>query len=223
MLHTAMLLLAAMGGSLHCLGMCGGIITAVNALSKSASRRHGLVSHVAYHSGRLTSYLFLGAMAGACGQIVASPAPFLHTLIDLSAGLFVLGTGLRLLGLLPARSPVQLMWNTTSLTRSLAALLRVKRLSSSLVLGLFNGFIPCPLIAAFLAQAAASGSPFEGALIMAILVVGTAPGMMLMGFIVLSHETRGKAVRAAGGLLALLGAMTLLHAVSGFPSPFREH
>ena len=222
LLHSALLLLTAAGGSLHCIGMCGGFVAGVNALSVGASPLRGLAGHMVYHGGRLTGYMFLGAVAGACGHLLTSPSPFLHAVIDLAAGLFVLFTGLSLAGLLPTRNLVQLT-GTQHLAAPLGALLRVKRLSSALYLGLFNGFIPCPLIAAFLAQAAATGSPLLGAFTMALLVIGTAPGMVLLGYVTLRHETRGKGVQAAGALLAALGAMTILHAVGWVPSPFGAH
>ena len=222
LLNSALLLLAAAGGSLHCLGMCGGFVAGINALGVGASRFRGLAGHMIYHGGRLTGYMFLGAVAGACGHLLTAPAPFLHTVIDLVAGLFVLYTGLCLAGFLPARNLVQLSGAET-ITRPLGALLHARRLSSALYLGLFNGFIPCPLIAAFLAQAAATGSPLPGAYTMALLVMGTAPGMILLGYVTLRQETRGKAVQAAGVLLALLGIMTTLHAVGWAPSPFGAH
>lgn len=163
--------------------------------------------------------MFLGALAGSFGQILARPAPFLHRLIDLSAGLFVLAIGLRLLGLLPELGLVKLTLGE-GLKRSLATLVGTRRLSSALSLGLFNGFIPCPLIAAFLAHSASTGSALGGALTMAILVIGTAPGMVLLGRVTLTHETRGRAVKAAGALLGLLGTITLLHAIGVVPSVF---
>lgn len=222
LLHSALLLLAAAGGSLHCLGMCGAFVAGINALGSGASRLRGIAGHLVYHGGRLTGYMFLGAVAGACGHLVTAPAPFLHSAIDLVAGLFVLLSGLGLAGFLPTGNLVQLA-GAESLARPLGALLRVRRLSSALYLGLFNGFIPCPLIAAFLAQAAATGSPLPGAFTMALLVLGTAPGMILLGFVTLRRETRGKAVQAAGVLLAVLGIMTTLHAVGLAPAPFGDH
>ena len=222
LLHSALLLLAAAGGSLHCLGMCGGFVAGINALGTGTSRLRGLCGHLVYHGGRLTGYMFLGAVAGACGRLLTSPAPFLHSLIDLVAGLFVLFTGLGLAGFLPTGNLVQLA-GAESLAGPLGTLLRARRLSSALYLGLFNGFIPCPLIAAFLAQAAATGSPLPGAFTMGILVLGTAPGMILLGYLTLSRETRGKAVQGSGLLLAVLGIMTTLHAVGWAPSPFGNH
>ena len=222
LLHSALLLLAAAGGSFHCLGMCGGFVAGINALGAGAPRWRGLIGHLVYHGGRLTGYMFLGAVTGACGHLLTSPAPYLHTAVDLVSGLFVAFTGLGLAGLLPVGNLLQLA-GAESLARPLGLLLRAKRLSSALYLGLFNGFIPCPLIAAFLAQAAATGSPFLGAFTMGLLVLGTAPGMILLGYVTLRSETRGKAVQAAGVLLTGLGIMTTLHAVGWAPSPFGNH
>ncbi len=221
MLHASFLFLAAFGGSLHCLGMCGGFVAAVNALSKGTPRSFPILGHLFYHGGRLTSYMFLGALAGAFGQILTRPSPFLHNLVDLIAGISILATGLHLLGFLPELGLVKLP--NEGLKRLLTSLLGVRRFSTALSLGAFNGFIPCPLISAFIAQAISASSALAGALTMAILVVGTAPGMILLGRIVLSHETRGKAVRVSGALLALLGAMTFLHAFGFIPSSFGVH
>ncbi|MFN3476484.1 MAG: sulfite exporter TauE/SafE family protein [Candidatus Methylomirabilales bacterium] len=223
MLYPSLLLLAAFGGSLHCLGMCGGFVAAVNALSKSPSIRSlplGLLGHLLYHGGRLASYMFLGALAGSFGQVFANPAPFLHRLIDLSAGLFILAIGLRLLGFLPPLHPVKLAGGEALVKGLFASLLGLRPLRAALSLGLFNGLIPCPLIAAFLAHSASTGSALGGALTMAILVVGTAPGMLLLGRVALTHETRWRAIKAAGALLSLLGTITLLHAVGVVPSVF---
>jgi len=222
-LHVSFLFLAAFGGSLHCLGMCGGFVATVNALSKRTTPRSlPLLGHLFYHGGRLTSYMFLGSLAGALGQILTHPSPFLHNLVDLIAGILILATGLRLLGFLPELGLVKLTGGE-GLKRLLASLRRGRRFSTALYLGTFNGFIPCPLISAFIAQAASTSSALAGALTMAILVVGTAPGMILLGRIALSHEARGRAVKVSGALLALLGAMTFLHTFGFIPSPFWGH
>lgn len=53
--------LAGLGGSLHCVGMCGGLVTATCENSSSIFR---------YQIGRLIGYLFLGAFAGFLGQFL---------------------------------------------------------------------------------------------------------------------------------------------------------
>ena len=51
--------LAGITGSLHCVGMCGGLVTASCSNSKDVFR---------YQTGRLLGYLFLGLVAGVLGQ-----------------------------------------------------------------------------------------------------------------------------------------------------------
>lgn len=74
------LLLAALSmgffGSPHCLGMCGGIVTAfgMSMQGVSPSKKSALVA--TYHFGRLLSYSLLGIFASTLGMLVL--APFLH-------------------------------------------------------------------------------------------------------------------------------------------------
>ena len=51
-----------MSGSLHCVGMCGGLVTA------SCSHKTDIMK---YQFGRLLGYLFLGLVAGTIGQGIA--------------------------------------------------------------------------------------------------------------------------------------------------------
>lgn len=53
--------LAGLGGSLHCVGMCGGLVTA------TCERSHDVMR---YQVGRLIGYLALGAFAGILGSFL---------------------------------------------------------------------------------------------------------------------------------------------------------
>src|SRR5207247_2608072 len=104
-------------------------------------------------------------------------------------------------------------------------------------LGVLNGFLPCPLVYAFAAQAAASGGPASGFLTMAAFGLGTFPAMLMMGGIgiwwrpgfrqpgavpVSLHPARGavlrsgwrvQGMRVAGGFIVVLGLITLARGV----------
>ena len=62
---------AGFAGSFHCLGMCGGFAC---ALGRDPRGGHGatMLRHLLYNSGRLTTYCFLGVLAGALGQIICT-------------------------------------------------------------------------------------------------------------------------------------------------------
>lgn len=53
---------AGFGGSLHCVGMCGGLVTATCEKSKDVFR---------YQAGRLIGYLLLGTFAGVLGNFLS--------------------------------------------------------------------------------------------------------------------------------------------------------
>ena len=63
---------AGFAGSFHCLGMCGGFACALGRDPRG--RGATTVRHLLYNSGRLTTYCFLGALAGALGQVNMYPA-----------------------------------------------------------------------------------------------------------------------------------------------------
>ena len=61
-------------GSSHCIGMCGGIISALgvgidNGHSKKSLSRFGF--HLSYNAGRIFSYLLIGLAAGFIGSAMA--------------------------------------------------------------------------------------------------------------------------------------------------------
>jgi hypothetical protein len=82
-------LLMGLLGSVHCLGMCGGIVGAINtrmprqSCSGIATRRQ-LGIWLAYNAGRIFSYGTAGGIAGYVGHHVLELAP--------SAGLIAAGT-----------------------------------------------------------------------------------------------------------------------------------
>ncbi len=55
-------LMAGFGGSLHCVGMCGGLVTATCEKSHDVFR---------YQAGRLSGYLLLGLFAGMLGNFLS--------------------------------------------------------------------------------------------------------------------------------------------------------
>ena len=50
-------------GGVHCVGMCGGIISALAAPGTSTTRQL-----IGYHTGRIASYVVFGTLAGAIGS-----------------------------------------------------------------------------------------------------------------------------------------------------------
>lgn len=181
------LLLAATTGlvsTLHCWGMCGGIVAALSLGAPAALRkRPAAVTALAfaYNLGRIVSYALLGALAGlAAGPAVTGGGVPAFRLLQFAGLVALLLAALRLGGWLPRNGAIERLglrlWQRLApLTRRL---LPVDRASRALAAGLAWGFLPCGLVYAMLPVGAASGSAGGGALIMLAFGAGTLPGMI---------------------------------------------
>ena len=90
-------------GSLHCVGMCGGIVGILhNSLAdknKSNSKRKWLF-WLAYNSGRIISYSIAGALAALIGSNLFSilNPDYAHRIGQILSGLFMIAFGLYIAG-----------------------------------------------------------------------------------------------------------------------------
>jgi len=175
---------AGVAGSLHCLGMCGGFVCLLgrDARGRTATLRR----HLIYNVGRVTSYCFVGALVGELGMLLmgagtsGSSIVFAQRALAVGSGALMVFFGLQFFGLFGApRGPV----STTAVqfVSGLRGLLRAPGDAAPLAAGVLNGFLPCPLVYAFAAQAAGCGSPTRGMLTMVAFGLGTFPMMLAVG------------------------------------------
>jgi sulfite exporter TauE/SafE len=127
------------------------------------------------------------------------------------AGLALLVAGLSMLGLLGRRAGPLAAWVASLWSQALGPLLSARPAGASLGAGMIVGLLPCPLVYAGLAAAAASGSPLAGALTLAGVALGTVPalGVLAMTGLALPSGWRQGLARAAGVLLLVVGTMTI--------------
>ncbi len=218
-LATSLWPLLTMGfvGSLHCVGMCGGLVTAVCMRCPGETRKKGLAL---YQVGRLSGYALLGLAAGVGGEVVSRlgghrPQALLALL---AGGAMVVFAG-HLLGWLPA---IPFGRSGGRLGRALGRVAR--RLTDGVsardwyLLGLVNGFLPCGLVYAALALAMARGDVPTSMLAMVVFGIGTVPAMLLAPVLMrrLEHALRVATVRLTAFLVAGLGLLTMARA---FVSP----
>ena len=219
---TAYIVIFAAGfaGSFHCIGMCGGFACALGRDPQGSGAT--LLRHLLYNTGRLTSYCFLGALAGALGQIICTSqgmtAPLLSGPLDsgqrilaIVAGLLMIGMALQFFGLLTGLHRLATGFGGSTLAVSLRNLLKAPGHAAALAFGVFNGFLPCPLVYAFAAQAASTAGALPGFLTMASFGFGTFPAMLFMGGVgyTLAPAWRQRGVWLAGSCILLLGLITL--------------
>ncbi|WP_148715153.1 sulfite exporter TauE/SafE family protein [Chitinolyticbacter meiyuanensis] len=186
------LFIAGLVGGGHCLGMCGGVVTAFTLQLPPGPRWPYLLG---FNVGRLLGYGLIGAIAGAVGSIpgllaltlVKTVLWWLANLLLIVMGCYIAGwaawfTRLERLGV-PVWARVQPL---------LRRLLPIRWFWQALVAGALWGWLPCGLVYTASLSALASGSTENGILLMLAFGLGTLPNLMLIG-------------AAAGRLRAWLG------------------
>ncbi len=179
--------LSGLLGSLHCAGMCGGFVCLYAGSDRSGGNEGGRGwSHLAYNAGRLTSYVALGAVAGAVGAGLdrAGRLADLNRAAAVLAGSLVVLWGavtlLQLAGIRTGRLVVP-----PGLQTALGSLLYRVRGKPPVVrafaTGLLTTLLPCGWLYAFVATAAGTGSAVSGTLVMLFFWAGTVPMMTAVG------------------------------------------
>lgn len=189
-------------GGVHCLGMCGGIVSALTLSAPRAGRTKILV---AYNIGRCLTYVLLGMVVGLLGQFGTQALGVAPKLLYVLANVLLVGMGLYLLGfpwlVRPLEQGGQTLWRRIEpLSRRLFPVNTVPR---ALGVGLLWGFLPCGLVYSALATAFALGSAGQGGLWMAAFALGTLPNLLMAGWVGAQtlQQLRNSSWRWLGGLL----------------------
>ncbi|KAA3650877.1 MAG: sulfite exporter TauE/SafE family protein [Proteobacteria bacterium] len=215
--YIAVFLIGLLGGT-HCVGMCGGIVSALTVQIPGQVGRQWPI-HLAYNLGRITTYTALGALFGAIGTLGLLFEDFLPIQMGLylMANLMLIALGLYLTGFTRLLAPLERMGQ--SLWRRVQPLTRrflpVRGLRQAIPLGLLWGFLPCGLVYSVLATALVTGSSAGGASLMLAFGLGTLPNLMLAGMLLkrLQGVTRRAWVRTFAGAVVLgFGVFGLLNA-----------
>lgn len=179
-------LLMGFFGSPHCLGMCGGLVTAFGLSMKEVSpaKRRALV--VTYHVGRLSSYALLGLIAGLIGTTVLAPFMTSNNIPRILLGLVLAFVGVTMLGA-PFLNKLERFgmrfWQYLSPLRQ--KVFPLNTFPRALTAGLLWGFLPCGLVYGALLIAVVAHNPLSGAALMFVFGLGTVP------MLVATHETVG--------------------------------
>jgi uncharacterized protein len=201
------LFLVGLASGAHCVGMCGGIVTAFSAPQPLVPAAALWRRQLAFNAGRITSYAAAGALAGLFGAgAYALSAEAGQQVLQVVASLMLIVVGLYLAGVTRAAAWLERLG--APLWRRLQPM-AVRLRAHSFAAGLVWGWLPCGLVYGALATAAAAGSPGGGALAMASFGLGTLPWLLGTGALAL----RLRAWRAAmGGLVLAFGVWGLARA-----------
>jgi sulfite exporter TauE/SafE len=210
--YFAVFLIGLLGG-VHCVGMCGGIVSAltvqVRLPGQSSPARREWPLHLAYNLGRIGSYTAAGGAMGAIGTVgmLFNEVLPVQLALYVAANLMLVALGLYLTGFTRALSGVerlgQRLWaRIQPLTRRF---LPARSVAQAFPLGVLWGFLPCGLVYSVLATALVTGSAERGAALMLAFGLGTLPNLLLAGMLLtrLRDVVRNQAVRTGAGLVVL--------------------
>ena len=203
----------ALFGSGHCIGMCGGLVTALG-LSKDG-RRAGLVFHLLYNLGRTLTYTAIGLAVGGVGSAMVYRQS-LHGLtryLLFGSDLLVILAGLGTAGLFNRLNLTRFEFAgpVRSMTLATRGLRKLPPAASALPLGLLFGFLPCGFLYAMVLTAAQSADIFKGGGIMLAFGLGTFPALFFVGSAahLIGRAERVWMFKIAGFLVAMMGAYNL--------------
>lgn len=202
----AVFLIGLLGGT-HCVGMCGGIVSALSV--PAPGQPPAFVLHLAYNLGRIASYTLAGAVMGTIGSLGFLLQDLLPIQLALyvAANLMLIALGFYLLGVtrflaLTERIGQRIWRHIQPWTRRF---LPARTVAQALPLGMVWGWLPCGLVYSVLATALLTGSSARGAATMLAFGLGTLPNLLLAGVLLgrFRHWVQTRAVRMASGLLVL--------------------
>jgi uncharacterized protein len=218
-LLVAAWLTGLVGGSGHCLGMCGGIVGALGMRSRSGAR--GVATSITVQLGRVAGYASGGALVGLVGSTLAAGLLGSQAAIVMRAiaAVVIVLVGLQLASGIRFLRPIErfggLVW--MRLAPLLGGLLPPRDPGRGFVAGMLWSLLPCGLVYAQLSIAATSGSALAGAATMACFGVGTIVGLGALGTLLHLAGLSRLPRRAGGALIVLFGVWMLLPAVLAMP------
>jgi sulfite exporter TauE/SafE len=201
-LELSLVFMLGLVSGLHCLQMCGPIVLAYSLPLKSGRTR----AHLSYNAGRILTYMFLGALAGAAGGAlgILGRLAGIATGARIVSGAAMIVAATLMIGLVPSKNLIQIE-NPSRFSRLLTSP------GTKFQLGLTMGFLPCGLIYAALLKAMESASAPAGALTMLAFGCGTAVSLLSIGAASSFFSPRlGRwSTRLAPVCIALSGAVLL--------------
>jgi len=210
-------------GTAHCIGMCGGIVSALTINlhpEPQKSFRRMLPYLLAYNIGRLTSYSVAGFLVAWLAHLLTNTFS-LHGGVGQSvSAVFMILLGLYITGWWPVL--IQLERIGGKLWKRLEPIgkkwIPIQTPVQALLVGIVWGWLPCGMVYSMLAYAFSSSDPINGALIMFAFGLGTLPTLLAIGA---SAHTLQRLIRhpltrkVAGIVIISFGIYILLSAGQG--------
>ena len=198
----AVLFMVGILTSIHCVGMCGGIMLSQSINKESTSKFDAMKPALLYNLGRVASYTIIGGIIGAIGSVFALSLGA-QAGMQIFAGVFMVMMGLNMAGFSAFRK-FQIKIKLPMAFYKLQA-----KPKTPFLVGFLNGFMPCGPLQTMQLFALGTGSAVAGALSMFVFALGTVPLMLTFGAIsgLLSKGYTKKLLKFSGVLVVVLGVI----------------
>ncbi len=217
-------LLMGLAGGPHCIAMCGAACAGIGYTAGGKPAQQTIAMGL-FQLGRLIGYAALGALAAATLQALGWLTIQSAALRPLWSMLHVAAFLLGLVLLVQARQPLWLERSARNVWS------RIKRLQQKggrlgpVLVGMLWAFLPCGLLYSALMVAGLTGVVWQGAVVMALFVLGTSVSLMAGPWLLLRLKDRGLAdgrwgIRLAGLALMVISAIALWLALMHDQAPW---
>jgi uncharacterized protein len=215
-------------GSLHCVGMCGAIVLSLPIGNQT--RKSFLMSRIQYNFGRVITYSLLGFLVGSIGSVMNFSS--IQRWLSITVGAMLItwvafNLFARQLKLNSATNMLSsaIISLVSKLTKQMGAMLKkddaTHPIGWSLIIGVFNGLLPCGLVYAGLSTALLRSNPWDSALTMMVFGLGTVPSLMIFAFSsekILSFVRSMNTKRLIPTLVGVIGVVFILRGLElGIP------
>ncbi|MBN4080360.1 sulfite exporter TauE/SafE family protein [Beggiatoa alba] len=214
-IYLSAFLIGLLGG-VHCVGMCGGIMSALtlgvqsdDLRSSSKSTSNMLPYLLSYNMARICSYTIAGFIFGGLGSWISDLVFYnqAQMVLKLLAGLFLIALGLYLAnwwrGLRYVEQLGRGVWRF--IEPKARRFIPVKTPRQAFNAGLLWGWLPCGLVYSVLIWSLTSGSAIQGGLLMLSFGLGTLPNLIAIGLFasVVKRFMQSSTVSAFAGLAVM--------------------
>jgi len=196
-------------GVSSCMALIGGLVLALSArhaeLHPEATRMEKFRPHLFFNLGRILGFGILGGLIGLLGGAL-QPSIRVMSILTLIVGGVMILLGLKLIEIFPILQRVNITM-PKFVSRMLGIKHEAKEYShkSAMLGGALTFFLPCGFTQAMQLFAISTGSFAQGALIMSLFALGTAPGLLGVGGLSAAFKgSKAKLFFATAGLAVIL-------------------
>lgn len=175
------------------------------------SKKHVAQPIALFLGSKIVAYTILGALLGALGSTLQL-TPYMRAGLQIAIGIFMAGTALRMFNVHPI-----FRYFSIEPPKSVTRYIRRKAKNSDgqfvtpIFLGALTVLIPCGITTAMMALAIGTGSPLQGALILAAFTIGTSPVFFSLAYFAtkLGEKMQSKFLKVAGVVVLALGLVSI--------------